>query len=311
MDENIDHIVLSLIWNIYGEALLVLKNGLWMLPGGHTEFAENGITTAARENLEEIETEAAGYRFLLRHDSVEDNKHRIFEIFEGVYVGKDIGRVSLIGQKEGIKDVKWFPLFELKDLELTDVTSVAIKKSTQYHQLGGDFIQRQINRLQNVMLDTKLVLSPDSKLISKIEKKTLELSRLIDKTTNENFKKKVKRGVVKSKSRDKIVAVIEDNIDMLDTLQSILETNGFGVVTFNNPLEAIKSLSKVIKDIDIILTDQKMPGMKGTTLIKRLKRIRPEIKTILMSGYPAENYIGQFLQKPVKTKKLVSLIQQI
>ena len=54
-----------------------------------------------------------------------------------------------------------------------------------------------------------------------------------------------------------------------------------------------------------------MPGMKGTTLIKRLKRIRPEIKTILMSGYPAENYIGQFLQKPVKTKKLVSLIQQI
>ena len=311
MDKNIDHIVLSLIWSIYGEVLLIHKNGLWMLPGGHTEFSEDGIATAARENLEEIETEAAGYKFLFRYDSIEKNKHRIFEIFEGVYVGKDMNNVSLLGSIEGIKDVKWFSLLNLKDLSLTEVASAAIRKSTQHHQLGSDFVQRQTNRLQNVILDAKLVLLSESESISKIERKVFELSELIEKTTNEKFKKKVKRGVAKDKSKGKIVAVIEDDVDVLDTLRAILETNGFGVVAFNNPLEAIKSLPKVIKDIDIVLSDQEMPGMKGVTLIKRLKKIKLEIRTILMSGYPTKDYTGQFLQKPVRIKELLDLLNQI
>ena len=311
MDKNIDHIVLSLIWSIYGEVLLIHKNGLWMLPGGHTEFSEDGIATAARENLEEIETEAAGYKFLFRYDSIEKNKHRIFEIFEGVYVGKDMNKVSLLGSKEGIKDVKWFSLLNLKDLSLTEVASAAIRKSTQHHQLGSDFVQRQTNRLQNVILDAKLVLLSESESISKIERKVFELSELIEKTTNEKFKKKVKRGVAKDKSKGKIVAVIEDDVDVLDTLRAILETNGFGVVAFNNPLEAIKSLPKVIKDIDIVLSDQEMPGMRGVTLIKRLEKLKSEIKTILMSGYPTKDYTGQFIQKPVRPKKLLALLNQI
>jgi two-component system response regulator HydG len=89
------------------------------------------------------------------------------------------------------------------------------------------------------------------------------------------------------------VVVVDDDKEMRSLLQDFLETEGFEVTCFPSAIEALEALSpkgklsveKLEGDIDLIISDIKMPQVDGLEFTARLQRVRPEIPTILITAF--------------------------
>ncbi|KIF83808.1 histidine kinase [Noviherbaspirillum autotrophicum] len=82
------------------------------------------------------------------------------------------------------------------------------------------------------------------------------------------------------------VLVVEDESDVLEVSVEIFHSMGYDVITATNGLEAIDVL-KHTRDIDVLFTDVVMPkGMSGVDLARFTRKLCPQIKVILASGYP-------------------------
>jgi FixJ family two-component response regulator len=56
-------------------------------------------------------------------------------------------------------------------------------------------------------------------------------------------------------------------------------------VGFHSSLAALQAFRAEPKRFDLVLTDETMPDLTGTELASEIRRLRPEISIILMSGY--------------------------
>ena len=79
----------------------------------------------------------------------------------------------------------------------------------------------------------------------------------------------------------------------------ILQKQGYQVITAASGAEALEILDRV--SINLVLSDQMMPGMTGTELTKSVKAMRPTMPVILISGVneiPADaRYADRFVSK--------------
>ncbi len=92
------------------------------------------------------------------------------------------------------------------------------------------------------------------------------------------------------------ILVVDDEPDILLTLNAVLEGRGHYVKTFDNPAEALSHLTSSSNNngatpyYDLVITDHRMPGsgISGLGLAKRVKehntRTRRRTKVLLMSG---------------------------
>ncbi len=79
----------------------------------------------------------------------------------------------------------------------------------------------------------------------------------------------------------------------------ILQKQGYQVVTASSGVEALELLDRA--SINLVLSDQMMPGMTGTELTKSVKATRPTMPVILISGVneiPVDaGYADRFISK--------------
>lgn len=91
--------------------------------------------------------------------------------------------------------------------------------------------------------------------------------------------------------------VIEDDEFSLENLRlSLQNSENLKTIFCSNPIEAKKYLTE---NIDIILSDLKLPGANGVEIIKLFKEKFPSIKSILITGYSDEPMIVQALKEGV------------
>lgn len=84
------------------------------------------------------------------------------------------------------------------------------------------------------------------------------------------------------------VLVVDDE-DALRTVASrILTKAGYRVLEAGRPSEALTICQTEHGVIDVLLTDVVMPEMSGPELARRVTELRPEIRVLFMSGYPAD-----------------------
>ena len=81
------------------------------------------------------------------------------------------------------------------------------------------------------------------------------------------------------------VLIVDDEADMADMLTIGLERLGFQTVAVQNPLLALAAIEQDPAAFDTILTDQLMPGMRGTDLIREAKRVAPGLRAVLYTGH--------------------------
>lgn len=125
--------------------------------------------------------------------------------------------------------------------------------------------------------------------------------------------------------RDKITPGTEtilfvDDEDMItDVGRQLLEKLGYTVLTAGSGREAVEIFQKHLNEISLVIIDMIMPGLNGGETYDELKKIDPNIKVLLASGYSinglAQDILDRgchgFIQKPFNIKTLSNKIRTV
>ncbi|MDL1962722.1 MAG: sigma-54 dependent transcriptional regulator [Deltaproteobacteria bacterium] len=117
--------------------------------------------------------------------------------------------------------------------------------------------------------------------------------------------------------KDFEILFVDDQRQMLSLVDEYLSHYGYSVTIVDSGLKAFELVKE--KDFDIVLTDLRMPGFSGLELLTAIKKYRPEIEIIIITGYGTiESAVEalklgcyDYIQKPVKLERLKILIDRI
>ncbi len=113
-----------------------------------------------------------------------------------------------------------------------------------------------------------------------------------------------------------LVAEDDENVRMF--MKKILERAGYKVISAHDGEEAVTRL-KEHNDISVVLSDVVMPRKNGREMLDEIKKIKPGIKAVFISGYAADVMQNkgvfeegtQFLVKPFKKEDLLRIVRQV
>ena len=111
--------------------------------------------------------------------------------------------------------------------------------------------------------------------------------------------------------------VVDDDKSIRWVLERALAREGLAVATFDNAADLLRRLET--EQPAVIISDIRMPGMDGLSLLEALKRQRPEVPVIIMTAYSdlertVEAFRGgayEYLSKPFDVDELVGLAQRV
>ena len=81
------------------------------------------------------------------------------------------------------------------------------------------------------------------------------------------------------------VLIVDDDIDLLDTLERLLGRFGYRCLTASSGAEAMQVIQA--ESPDLVVTDLHMPGMDGAAVARCARAHCPPIPVVLMTAYPA------------------------
>lgn len=81
------------------------------------------------------------------------------------------------------------------------------------------------------------------------------------------------------------ILFVDDEIVLTHLGKAILERLGYETVVRSSSREALETFRATPHQFDLVITDQTMPHMTGETLVRELRRIRPDIPIILCTGF--------------------------
>ncbi len=106
------------------------------------------------------------------------------------------------------------------------------------------------------------------------------------------------------------VLVVDDEKNYLVVLEALLAPEGYEVITADNPEKALQLIKE--SDLDLVITDMKMPGISGLTILEEAKKINPDIPIIIMTAFGSiemaveamKRHAYDYVEKPFKNEAL-------
>lgn len=109
--------------------------------------------------------------------------------------------------------------------------------------------------------------------------------------------------------RAHLILLVDDDDDVRETSADMLSELGYTVIQASNGTDALAILDQR-PELDLMVTDIRMPGMSGLELAEAARAVRNDLKVILVSGYfVPQPIMRRFLQKPFRTHELDQAIQ--
>jgi PAS domain S-box-containing protein len=115
------------------------------------------------------------------------------------------------------------------------------------------------------------------------------------------------------------VLVVDDEEAVRELLGSVLPRCGLSVIMANDGREAVERFREHASTIAAVLLDLTMPGIGGVEAFVEMRKIRPDARIILSSGYSAvdiaarfeEQEVDGFLQKPYEPEALIQKLREL
>jgi DNA-binding NtrC family response regulator len=112
------------------------------------------------------------------------------------------------------------------------------------------------------------------------------------------------------------VLIAEDDADMRDLLQEELENEGYETIVAVDGDAALQHFKREREPIDLVITDVRMPGVRGDALLHTLRDERAEVPIIVITGFGSVEQAVQmvkagafqYLTKPFETGELLTLV---
>jgi len=112
------------------------------------------------------------------------------------------------------------------------------------------------------------------------------------------------------------ILIVDDEPPVRRMVHLFLELAGFRVLEASNGAEALELLDAHTADIGLLLTDLNMPGINGIELATQVRRLRPDLPVVFLSGN-----LGQFralprpsgclsIDKPFRAGELIRCIRK-
>ena len=112
------------------------------------------------------------------------------------------------------------------------------------------------------------------------------------------------------------ILLVEDEASVRRLVQRVLQKAGYEVHVASSPREALDWVDRVEPRIDLLITDVVMPQMNGLVLADEVRRLRPSLPVIFMSGYTEQERLPEalrsevFLQKPFSVETLTDVARR-
>jgi CheY-like chemotaxis protein len=115
------------------------------------------------------------------------------------------------------------------------------------------------------------------------------------------------------------VLLVDDQEEVLKVGKAILEKLGYTVLLASSGEEALEVYKAHQRDIALVILDMVMPVMGGGETFSRLKELKPNLKTLLSSGYSLNGQASKiiemgcdgFIQKPFNVSALSKKIREV
>ncbi len=116
----------------------------------------------------------------------------------------------------------------------------------------------------------------------------------------------------------KRIMVVDDEQNMCEALRMLLENQGYGVEVFTGGRQAIEHLERG-NGTDLVISDLKMPGVDGMSLLAYLRDNYPEIPIVLITAYGTIESAVQamkmgaedFITKPFEKEVITHLVERV
>jgi CheY-like chemotaxis protein len=109
------------------------------------------------------------------------------------------------------------------------------------------------------------------------------------------------------------ILVADDNRQLVEMLRAMLEDAGHDVVCASTGLAAAALLDK--EEVDLLILDVLMPGMSGDAVADLLRRSRPDLPVLLMTGDSGGQFVPAMeypvLHKPFGEQQLVEAVREL
>jgi DNA-binding NtrC family response regulator len=124
---------------------------------------------------------------------------------------------------------------------------------------------------------------------------------------------------IESIEKSALILIVDDDLSTCESLMDVLKEKGYRIAKASNGQEAITMVREA--EFDLVFIDVKMPVMNGLEIYLALKKIRSDIKVIMMTGYRQEvqDLVGEAIKnnaytciyKPFDIGKVLLLIEEI
>jgi len=123
--------------------------------------------------------------------------------------------------------------------------------------------------------------------------------------------------VVGSDDEPTTILIVDDETNVIASLRRLLRHEPYRILTASEAGTALETIRK--ESVQLVMCDQRMPGMSGTELMQRVKLSRPEVVRIIFTGYLDMNAavdainkgeVFRFVTKPWNDEELRLVIRQ-
>jgi PAS domain S-box-containing protein len=115
------------------------------------------------------------------------------------------------------------------------------------------------------------------------------------------------------------VLLVEDEASLLAMTAEVLTRLGYEPVPFSDSHAALAAFQAAPRSFDVVITDDVMPGLTGTALATELRRQRPDLPIILVSGYSGPILtqqalaagVSELLAKPLQSRQFAATLDRV